>query len=333
MLWTEKYRPRVLEDIIGQDQIIGHLVSFAKTGSVPHLMLTGQYGTGKTSAIECFAARLYGENWQLNTSIIPTADLFLQGKNYLEQDERYSQLYQKQESLLTNFKYIVKSYAALRPLDANFKLMVFEDAHYLTKDAQQALRRIMERTSGTCRFVLSTTKPSAIIPAISSRCLPLFFAPVNNSLVQSHLEIIMRKESSGVGVYTCDEDYLELIVQASGGNLRRAIMLLQIAMRSGKRRDLAAVTQSEIGTVAASALAAVRRGDLKTASRELESLMIDFGLSGSDVLTEVRAIAHREYNHPNVAVVLADADLRIGHCNNEFVQIGSLLTEIRDVFT
>jgi len=333
MLWTEKYRPHNLEDIIGQEPVIRHLASFAHTGSLPHMMLTGQHGTGKTSSVDCFARLLYGANWQMNTSIFQAADLFLQGKNYLEQDERYSHLYQKQESLLTNFKYIVKSYAALRPLDADFKLMVFEDAHTLTRDAQQALRRIMERTSATCRFILTTTNPSAVIPAISSRCLPLFFAPINSSLMQSHLAAIQEKESTGRGRHRCDQDYLELIVQSSRGDLRRAIMLLQRAMQSGTKVDLAAITQSETGSITAAAMAAVRKGDIRTAKRELESLMIDYGLSGSEVLAQVRAIAHREYNHPEYALALADADARNGHCNNEFIQIGSLLTEMRDVVT
>jgi replication factor C small subunit len=332
MLWTEKYRPRFLEDIIGQEPVIGHLSAFAKTSAVPHMMLTGQHGTGKTSAIDCFARRLYGENWQMNTSLFQTADLFLQGKNYLEQDERYSHLYRKQESLLANFKYIVKSYAALRPLDADFKLMIFEDAHTLTRDAQQALRRIMERTSPTCRFVLTTTNPSAILPAIASRCLPLFFAPIDSALMMSHLAAIREKEFSGHRTHSCDEDYLELIVQTSRGDLRRAIMLLQLAMQSGTRVDLAAITQSETGTITAAAIAAVRNGDLRMAIRELESLMIDYGMSGSEVLSEVRAIAHREYNHPKYAIALADADVRIGHGNNEFIQIGSLLTEFKEVF-
>jgi len=332
MLWTDTYRPRNFDDILGQEQVIRHLASFAETGSVPHMMLTGRHGTGKTSAVECFARALYGENWQMNTSVFQTSDLFLQGKSYLEQDERYFHLYQKQESLLANFKYIVKSYAAMRPLDAEFKLLVFEDAHSLTQDAQAALRRIMERTSATCRFIFTTTNPSAIIPAISSRCLPLFFAPIDSLTIQSHLSAIRHKESSGHGMHDCNDDYLELIVQASRGNLRRAVMLLQVAMQSGKKGSLALITQSETGTVTGSAIAAVRRGDLRAATRELESLMIDSGLSGSEVLAEVRALVHREYNDPHMAIVLADADTRLGHCNNEFIQIGSLLTDIRDVF-
>lgn len=150
--------------------------------------------------------------------------------------------------------------------------------------------------------------------------------------MQSHLSAIRQKESSGPGMHSCNDDYLELIVQASRGNLRRAVMLLQVAMQSGKKGSLALITQSETGTVTGSAIAAVRRGDLRAATRELESLMIDSGLSGSEVLAEVRALVHREYNDPHMAIVLADADTRLGHCNNEFIQIGSLLTDIRDVF-
>jgi replication factor C small subunit len=333
MLWTEKYRPRIPEDIIGQEQVVKQLGLCARTGSVPHMMLTGQHGTGKTSSIECFARQLYGENWQMNTSIFQTADLFIEGKNYLEQDERYFHLYQKQASLLANFKYIIKSYAALRPLNADFKLMVFEDAHAMTREAQQALRRIMERTSATCRFVLTTTNPSAIIPAITSRCLPLFFAPIDSTLMKSHLAIIREKESAGPETRPCDKDDLELIAHASRGDLRRAIMLLQLCMLSGTRVDLAGMTQSETGYITSTALAAIRKGDIRTAMRELESLMINYGLSGSDVLTEVRTITQRDFNHPLLAIALADTDMRISHGNNEFVQIGSLLAECKEVFT
>ena len=177
-----------MTDIVGQEPVIRHLASFAASGTVPHLILTGPHGTGKSVAVECFAKALFRENWELNTTIFQTADLFLQGKAFLEQEERYAHLYQKSQSLLTNFKYIIKWYASLRPLDTEFKLMVFEDAHTLTREAQQALRRIMERSSGTCRFIFTTTNQSALIPAITSRCLPLFFAPVDQGVILPHLE-------------------------------------------------------------------------------------------------------------------------------------------------
>ncbi|MCX6688545.1 MAG: AAA family ATPase [Methanoregula sp.] len=330
MLWTEKYRPTRLEEICGQEPVTNLLSSFATSGNVPHLMLTGPHGTGKSAAIECFAKKLYGENWEINTSVFQTADLFSQGKKMLEEDERYAHLYQKSQSLIVNFKYILKWYASMRPLDAAFKLMVFEDAHALTRDAQQGLRRIMERYSGTCRFIFSTTNQSAIIPAITSRCLPLFFSPVNTDVISSRLSMIRAQEDGGA--FPCSDDDLELIAQAAQGDLRKAILLLQVALQHGQCQDVSGISQSETGTITASALDAIRKGDPRSAILQFESLMIDYGLSAREVLSLVQQITHRDYNHPRLAIAIADADYRVGHCNSEYVQIDAFATGIRDVF-
>ncbi|MGA2917049.1 AAA family ATPase [Methanoregula sp.] len=331
MLWIEKYRPGTLDMIAGQEPAVRQLSSFARSGTVPHLILTGPHGTGKSSAIECFAKEIYGENWELNTNIIQTADIFQQGKAILEQDERYTHLYQKSQSLVSNFKYIIKWYASLRPLDAEFKILVFEDAHALSRDAQQALRRIMERTSSTCRFILTTTNPSAIIPAISSRCLPLFFAPVEQSVMLASLRQIVEKEKSEA--VPCSGDDLELIVQASAGDMRRALLLLQAATETGRCQDLLGVAQSESATIATSAITALQGGDTRGAARRLESLMIDSGLSGAEVIRELRTIIQREYNDPRLAIALADAEYRMKHANSEFVQMGALTTQIQEIFS
>jgi replication factor C small subunit len=330
MLWTERYHPTQLNRIAGQENVIALLSSFVNSGTVPHLMLTGPHGTGKSTAIECFAKELYGGNWEMNTTVFPTADLFSQGKKLLEEDERYAHLYQKSMSLIANFKYILKWYASMRPLDADFKLMVFEDAHTLTRDAQQGLRRIMERYSATCRFVFSTTNQSAIIPAITSRCLPLFFSPVPLDVMARHLTMI--RENEGTGAFPCSGDDIDLIAQVSQGDMREAILLLQIAMESGQCKSLTKIAGSETVTVASSALQLVRKGDMRGAIRQLESLMIDYGLSGREVLSDIRVAAQRDYNHPLLAIALAEADSRIGHCNNEYLQIGSFATGIREVF-
>jgi replication factor C small subunit len=331
MLWIEKYRPETLMDILGQDPVVHHLANFADSKTLPHLLLTGPHGSGKSVAIECFARALYRDNWELNTSVFQTADLFFLGKAYLEQDERYAHLYEKSQSLITNFKYIIKWYASLRPLDAEFKLMVFEDAHTLTRDAQQALRRIMERSSSTCRFIFSTTNQSALIPPLTSRCLPLFFSPLDQDVMLDHLRTIRERENSSL--HSCSDDDLELIVQASQGDMRRAILLLQAALEAGRCQDLFAISQSETANIAALALDALKNGDMHNAIRRLESLMIDYGLSGREVFLEIRTIAQREYNDPSLAIVLADAEYRIHHGNNEFVQIGAFASGIRDVFT
>ena len=147
MLWSEVYRPKGCEDIIGQDEVVRYLVSFAESGSVPHMLISGPHGTGKTVAVECLAKRLYTGNWEANVSTFSAADLLGRGRSALEADERFSHIYRKDQSLIVNFKYIVKWYASMRPLDAPFKLMVFEDAHDLTFEAQLALRHWQPRLS------------------------------------------------------------------------------------------------------------------------------------------------------------------------------------------
>lgn len=331
MLWTEKYRPAALEEIIGQEPVIGRLISFAGSGTVPHLMLTGPHGTGKSVAIECFAKKLYGENWMNNTSVFQTADLFLQGKKLLEEDERYAHIYQKNASLIVNFKYILKWYASMRPLDAPFKLMVFEDAHTLPREAQQGLRRIMERYSGTCRFIFSTTNQSAIIPAITSRCLPLPFVPLPADTIIGHLNAIRAKEPEAE--FPCTDDDIELIAQASQGDLRNALLLLQVALQSGQCKNIHGIARSETATVATSGIQSIKNGDVRLAIRQLEMLMIDYGLSGREVLSEIRRAARREYNDPRLAIAIADADSRIGHSNNEYLQIDAFAAGIREVFS
>ncbi|MCT8337660.1 AAA family ATPase [Methanoculleus sp. Afa-1] len=329
MLWSEVYRPKRCDDIIGQDEVVRHITAFADSGSVPHLLISGPHGTGKTAAVECLARRLYGENWKANTTVFSATDLLGRGRSALESDERFSMVYRKDRSLIVNFKQIVKWYASMRPLDAAFKLMVFEDAHGLTFEAQQALRRTMERYSATCRFIFVTVRPSTIIPAIASRCLPLFFAPIESALVRVRLDEILAAEGAAVPA-----DDIDLIVYAAQGDLRRAIMYLQIAARAKEEFDLAEISRSETANVATSAFVALRDGNIGAARRIAESLMIEYGLSAREVVGELRQVVRREYNHPALAIALADADLRLTHNANDFVQVNALLARIaREVFS
>ncbi len=332
MLWIEKYRPRTFEDIIGQDPVVDRLRSFARTRSVPHLLFTGPPGTGKSICVECLSRSLYADNWCENAPLFQAGDFFSLGKQYLQQDERYAHLYQKDQSLLSNFKYIVKWYASQRPLDTEFKLIVIDDAAALSREAQQALRRIMERFSRTCRFVYCTPHPTGLIPAISSRCFPFFCGPIPENLVFARLKSILNEESRRDSV--CSDDQVDLIVQAARGDLRRATMLLQVAVESGQPFDLTLFSRSESGMLAAAAFMAMRSGDLQSANRRLESLMIEYGLSSREVLRELRGIVRREYNDPRIAAAIGETDYIIGHCNNEYIQLNMLSARIiQEIFS
>jgi replication factor C small subunit len=326
MLWIEKYRPKNFEEILGQDHVVAHLKKAALSGDVPHLLLTGPPGTGKSVAVECLAYQLFGERMEENLTIIQTADLFEQGKKYLEGDERYEHLYKRDQSLLSNFKNIVRWYASIRPLDSEFRIIVFEAASAMTREAQQGIRRIMERYSRTCRFVFVTSRPSALIPAITSRCLPFFFVPIGSEVVGKHLHAILSMEYGNNPPLSDDET--DLVIQAAAGDMRKAVMLLQVSAGEGCLGDLVRCSQTETGQIAQAALTAVRTGDMQSAVRRFETLMIEYGLTSREVLHEFRTAVRREYNDPRLATAIADTDYTLTHGNNEYLQLNAMMARI-----
>ena len=332
MLWIEKYRPQALGEVVGQDHVVRHLHRFATERSVPHLLVTGPHGTGKSVAIECLAKALYGEDWEGNTTILDAASLFSQGKGPLATDERFAHLYRKDEGLSVNFKRIVRWYASMRPLGAEFKLLVLEGAHSLPREIQQALRRTLERYSATCRFILCTTNQSGILPAISSRCLPLSFSPVDGRIVLDTLERILDAEAPGRRRDFQEE--VELIVHAADGDLRKGTMLLQLLVESGKGAGAMEIAGSEAGNIALQVVRSMRARDFPKAQRTCESLLIDYGLSGREVLREIRRAVKQEYNDPRIAEILGEADRSMERAGNEFVQVNAMIARvIQEVFS
>jgi replication factor C small subunit len=325
MLWIEKYRPQSLDGIAGQEQVIRQLRSFARSGTIPHLLLAGPPGTGKSAAMESLARECFGEDWSGNMTVIDAGSLFGLGKAYLEKDDRYAHLYQKNAGLLTNVKQIIRWYASVKPLNAAFRIVGIEAAESLTREAQQALRRIMEQYSRTCRFVYCTTQPAALIPPISSRCLPLFFGALPTEVV---LSVLVRiAESEGLAG-RFDPDQLDLVVQASSGDLRYAITLFQASVTSDKAFDLAGLSQTEVAQVASAAFTAMKTGDHLGGQKKLESLILEYGLSAGEVLLELRKVVRREYNDPRISVAIADTDAALLTANSEFIQIAALAARV-----
>ncbi|HOV68346.1 MAG TPA: replication protein C [Methanoregulaceae archaeon] len=326
MLWIERYRPVTFDEIIGQDRATAFLRSFAERRSVPHLLIAGPSGSGRMSAVRCLAQALYADDAGENLTVIASGDLFGEGRTYLEEDERFSHLYRREESLLSNVKRIVRTYAMIRPLNAEYRMMVFLEADVLPAEMQQALRRTMERSSKTCRFVFVTARQSGIITPIASRCFPVTFRPIPIDQMIDHLEGILARE----GAVPLPEDDLAMIATASRGDMRRAIMLLELSVRSGRPLRIDAYEQTSAGATACEVIEALEEGDLTQARHLAESLIIDGGLSGREVLLELRKAVRRRWNDPKIAIALATADARLAGGAGEFVQIGALLAGIAE---
>ena len=153
-MWTEKYRPRSLDDIVDQEEIVNRLKSFVKARNIPHCIFAGPPGTGKTTAALCLAHDLYGPGYH----------------------EYVMELNASDERGINVVRETVKTFARTRSIgEVPFKILILDEADNMTSDAQQALRRTMERYTETARFILIANYSGRIIEPIQSRCAPFRF--------------------------------------------------------------------------------------------------------------------------------------------------------------
>lgn len=323
MLWIEKYRPDSYETLLGQEAVVRQLRACTKSENIPHLMVIGKPGIGKSAALEIFTKNFYAEATDENTTILPVSTMFSQGHAYFEGNDRFSHLYEKNKSVLANFKYIVKWHASMKPLSAPFRIIIFDGAGDLPKDAQAALRRIMEQYSKTCRFVFVTNSLSSLIEPIRSRCVPLFFLPIDTDTIQSHLRAILKEEGVENKI---SEDMIDMIALGAKGDLRKAIIWTELATNYGITDPLD-LSKTETSCLSDVAIHNMVDGNTKKAQQIAENLMIEYGLTATNVLSLLRK-SIRAYQTPETAILFAHADASIREGMNEYLQMNSFIFEL-----
>ncbi|XP_017034934.1 uncharacterized protein [Drosophila kikkawai] len=210
--WVEKYRPRNVDDVVEQSEVVAVLRKCVEGGDLPNMLLYGPPGTGKTSTILAAARQIFGDMYkdrilELNAS-----------------DERGINVVRTK---IKNFSQL--SASSVRP-DGRpcppFKIIILDEADSMTHAAQSALRRTMEKESRSTRFCLICNYVSRIIVPITSRCSKFRFKALGEEKVIARLRHIC--DSEGVKI---DEDAYKSIVKISAGDLRRAITTLQSCYR------------------------------------------------------------------------------------------------------
>jgi replication factor C small subunit len=307
LLWAEKYRPRSLDDMVNQEEVVTRLKKFVETRSMPHLLFVGPPGTGKTTAAHALAHDLFGENYRQYMLELNASD----------------------ERGIDTIRTKVKEFARSRtPPNIPFKIVLLDEADNMTSDAQQALRRLMEMYTASTRFILIANFPSKIIEPIQSRCAVFRFTPLKKEDVVARLEWICEQEKC---MYT--REGLETIYEVSEGDMRRAINILQAATALGQ------VTPEVVYKVVGLAhpkevremLSLALEGRFSEARERLRKLMIDYGLSGTDIVKQI----HREIFSPEVKipdelrVVIADyigeIQFRLVEGADDDIQLSALL--------
>lgn len=284
LLWAEKYRPRSLDEIVNQEEIVSRLKKFVKEKNMPHLLFAGPPGTGKTTAAHALAHDLYGENYQQYLLELNASD----------------------ERGIDVIRTKVKEFARSRvPGEIPFKIIILDEADNMTADAQQALRRLMEMYTTTTRFILIANYPSKIIEPIQSRCAFFRFTPLKKEDVVARLRWIAEQENT---MY--DPEALEVIYEVSEGDMRRAINILQAASALGKvtvdavYKVIGLAHPREVREMINLAL----DGKFTEARDKLRQLMVEYGLSGIDIIKQIhREIFGTEIKLPEqLRVIIAD---------------------------
>lgn len=308
--WIEKYRPEKLADVIGQNNIVPRLESYVSSKNCPNMMFSGPAGVGKTSAAVALAKELFGNEFE---------------RNFLElnaSDERGIDVVRK----------TIKNFARTLAFNAEFKIIFLDESDALTTDAQQALRRTMEKYTKTCRFILSCNYSSRIIEPIQSRCVVFRFKPLSSKDVERRLEQIVKKEN-----IKSDKKSLDAIIYVSMGDMRKAVNILQAASSIGKE-----LSEEEVFNVSSRArpteiremISLALNADFIEARKRLDSLMYEHGMSGEDIILQLyRELMQMPEEEVDSKVKIAMVDT-IGEYNfrlvegaNERIQLEALLAQ------
>ena len=307
-IWTEKYRPLKLKDMLNQEHIVSRLRAFVDSGSVPHMLFAGPPGVGKTTAALCLARELFGDSWK---------------ENYMEtnaSDERGIDVIRNK----------IKNFARTKPIGGDFKIIFLDEADALTKDAQQALRRTMEVYSRICRFILSCNYPSKVIEPIQSRTVVFRFRP----FIPEDMTKILVKIAEGEGI-KYDDDALSAISEIASGDARYSINLFQAASAIGDKLTRAAVFEAAARAKPEEVkdmLKLAFQGEFTKARDMLIDLLAKKGISGDLIIREI----HRQVvsgdldDDKRVALMEAvgEHEFRMLEGASEMIQLDALLAKI-----
>ena len=211
-LWVEKYRPMDLSTYVGNEHLKEKVKVYLESEDVPHLLLFGKAGTGKTTL-----AKIVVNNIDCDYMYINASD----------------------ENKVDDVRNKIKTFASSVGFKS-LKVIILDECDYLTPNAQAALRNLMETFSKHCRFILTCNYVERIIDPIQSRCQSYKVVPPSKKEVAQQMVNILKEENC-----TFELDDIALIVNAGYPDIRRVINSAQRQIVDGKLKiDTTSVIQN-----------------------------------------------------------------------------------------
>uniref|UniRef100_A0A3Q1F3Z7 Activator 1 subunit 5 n=1 Tax=Acanthochromis polyacanthus TaxID=80966 RepID=A0A3Q1F3Z7_9TELE len=310
--WVEKYRPQTLDDLISHKDILSTIQRFISEDKLPHLLFYGPPGTGKTSTILACARQLYKDK-EFNSMVL--------------------ELNASDDRGIDVVRGPILSFASTRTIfKKGFKLVILDEADAMTQDAQNALRRVIEKFTENTRFCLICNYLSKIIPALQSRCTRFRFGPLSPDQMIPRLEHVIQQESIDIS-----PDGMKAIVTLSSGDMRRSLNILQsTSMAYGK------VTEDTVYTCTGHPL----RSDIANIldwclNKDFTTAIVDNLLHFENlaiILYKIKSICCPFFQvdfPPNIRMVLliklADIEHRLASGTNEKIQLSSMVAAFQAV--
>ena len=239
-LWVEKYRPSNLDTYIGNDHLKSKVSTYLESGDLPHLLLYGKAGTGKTTL-----AKILVKNIECDYLYINASD----------------------ENNVDTVRNKVKNFASTMGFK-DYKIIILDECDYITPNAQAALRNLMETFSKHCRFILTCNFVERIIDPIQSRCQSFQIIPPSKKEVAKHIHNILLKEN-----VMSDMKDLKVLIDSGYPDIRRVINAAQRNVVKGRLKlDTTSIIQNDYKL---KLLKILKTQDKKNAFKEIRQLLLD----------------------------------------------------------